>query len=189
MLSKGDILYHGSYAEVRTIDLAQCVPGKDFGKGFYLTSSYEQAQKFIRTSLRKAQAIGRVEPEQHYGYVSSFRLTSLEGLVVYDFPDADASWLRYVSVNRRPQLAEELFPTLDPLLREADVVIGKIANDTTNRVIATYLNGLYGEIGSARAEETAIALLLPERLEDQYCFRTKEAVAKLELVEVDRHDL
>ena len=30
---------------------------------------------------------------------------------------------------------------------------------------------------------------LPSRLKDQYCFRTKAAVATLSLVEVERHDL
>lgn len=39
-LSDGMLLYHGSYCEVKTPDLAKCAAFKDFGKGFYLTSLY-----------------------------------------------------------------------------------------------------------------------------------------------------
>ncbi len=43
-LTDGMLLYHGSYTEVRDIDLSRCNEGLDFGKGFYVTSSYEQAR-------------------------------------------------------------------------------------------------------------------------------------------------
>ena len=56
-LKDGMLLYHGSYAYVEEIDLAQCVEGKDFGKGFYLTSNPNQARSFIRSSIIKARNI------------------------------------------------------------------------------------------------------------------------------------
>lgn len=59
MLEDGMILYHGSYAPINKIDLSLCAQGKDFGKGFYLTENFEQAKKFIGTSLRKAKNIGK----------------------------------------------------------------------------------------------------------------------------------
>ena len=39
ILDKGLTFYHGSYTEVRNIDLDKSESGKDFGKGFYLTSN------------------------------------------------------------------------------------------------------------------------------------------------------
>ena len=39
----GLVLYHGSYCEVKAPDLAKCTKRKDFGQGFYLTTSKEQA--------------------------------------------------------------------------------------------------------------------------------------------------
>lgn len=60
MLEDGMILYHGSYAPINKIDLSLCAQGKDFGKGFYLTENFEQAKKFIGTSLRKAKNIGKI---------------------------------------------------------------------------------------------------------------------------------
>ena len=34
------LLYHGSYIGIPEIDLDRCFSGLDFGRGFYLTSSY-----------------------------------------------------------------------------------------------------------------------------------------------------
>ena len=45
-LKDGFVLYHGSYCEVKEPDLAKCAKRKDFGQGFYLTTSKDQA---IRT--------------------------------------------------------------------------------------------------------------------------------------------
>ena len=42
--------------------------------------------------------------------------------------------------------------------------------------------------GSERADRIAIELLEPERLKDQFCFRTSDAVASLEFIRGDRYD-
>ena len=44
-LEEGLVLYHGSYCVVENPDLEKCALYKDFGKGFYLTTSKEQADK------------------------------------------------------------------------------------------------------------------------------------------------
>lgn len=54
-LVDGLILYHGSYCEVSSPQLSKCAKRKDFGKGFYLTSSREQAVSFLKTSIIKAE--------------------------------------------------------------------------------------------------------------------------------------
>ena len=188
-LQDGMVLYHGSYAPIDSIDLARCAAGKDFGRGFYLTSDYEQARKFISTSLKKARQIRAAPHNCTRGYVSSFRFRTPEPpLNVCIFPTADQQWLWYVSANRRTELAPEFISRLDPALGMADVVIGKVANDATNPVIAAFLNGLYGPIESKAAADTAIGLLLPDRLKDQYCFLTQRAVDCLEPLEVICHE-
>ena len=53
------ILYHGSNVEIGAVDLSHCMPYKDFGRGFYLTTIFEQAEKMARrTALlwRKARS-------------------------------------------------------------------------------------------------------------------------------------
>jgi hypothetical protein len=32
-------VYHGSYIEIEKIELAKCLPQKDFGQGFYVTTA------------------------------------------------------------------------------------------------------------------------------------------------------
>ena len=46
-------IYHGSYCEVKEPDLAKCAKRKDFGQGFYLTTSkarvvqYQQVWRYM----------------------------------------------------------------------------------------------------------------------------------------------
>ncbi len=190
MLQDGLLLYHGSYAPVERIDLDRCQPGKDFGKGFYLTTDLQQAKGFIPSSLRKARALGAADASQRHGYVSAFRYKALEPAPsFYSLPDTDRQWLWFVALNRRRSLAEKLENRIAPELLSAEVVASKIANDTTNPVITTYLNGLYGPVEDDLSAQTAIRLLLPDRLKDQYCFLTENALAHLEFLEAVRYDI
>ncbi len=53
-LQDGMFLYHGSYIDISEIDLNCCFDGLDFGRGFYLTSSYDQAYNYVQLSVRNA---------------------------------------------------------------------------------------------------------------------------------------
>ena len=174
------ILYHGSYCEVREPDLTRCNPRKDFGRGFYLTTSLAQARAFSLVSLRKAQARAAVDGDQQWGVVSRFEADNdrISTLSLMHFPTADADWLRCVVAHRRSR-------TNDPLIGQyapCDIIWGKIANDDTNATITAYMAGLYGEPDSPRAIGTVISLLMPERLTDQLCFRTRGALDTLKFL-------
>lgn len=60
-LADGLILYHGSYCEVNEPKLEKCAKRKDFGKGFYLTTSREQAISFLKTAPVKAESGGKAK--------------------------------------------------------------------------------------------------------------------------------
>ena len=60
MMKNGMTLYHGSYIEVTNPDLSRCRDGKDFGRGFYLTSDKNQAKRFVSQSLTRAKQRGDV---------------------------------------------------------------------------------------------------------------------------------
>ena len=187
-LNDGMILYHGSYMAVEQIDLEKCSDGKDFGKGFYMTENEAQARKFIKTSLLKAKSAKQVPEEQNFGFVSAYRFhLSKERLNVCEFPETSKEWLWFISQNRRKKLAGDLMSLIAPELFEAEVIIGKIANDTTNPVLTTYLNGLYGKITSDRAINFAIEELMPYHLDDQFCFLSQNAVDCLEFVEAKKY--
>lgn len=46
------ILYHGTNLVIDQIDLSVYRPNKDFGKGFYLTTIEDQAQKMAKRVAR-----------------------------------------------------------------------------------------------------------------------------------------
>lgn len=177
-LTDGIILYHGSYCEIKKPDILQGERYKDFGQGFYLTSSKVQAEGFIKTSLKKALIKGRADASQNYGYVSSFRFKQDEGLNIRSFPSSDVDWLHCVVAHRRKNTLEHIVEGM----MKYDIIAGKIANDNTNATIAAYIAMAYGEIGSQSADEICIGLLLPERLQDQFCFRTAKATKQLSFI-------
>ena len=73
-IEDGMLLYHGSFTKVLQIDLNKCKRGKDFGRGFYVTSSYEQAQSFVPLSVMKQASEENLPKNTTYGYISEFRL-------------------------------------------------------------------------------------------------------------------
>ncbi|NHM16544.1 DUF3990 domain-containing protein [Eggerthellaceae bacterium zg-887] len=170
---EGLVLYHGSYADVREIDLERCAPGKDFGRGFYLTTDYDQAKSFVALSARKHRAESGESVKG--GYVSAFRLMRPEELLFHAFRKADERWLHFVAANRR----SDLFMPLLEDLSGCDVIAGKIANDQTARTLQLYVSEAFGKPGTEQADRLAVSALLPNRLSDQYCFRTEKAIGHL----------
>lgn len=161
-LSDNMFLYHGSYCEIKIPDLSKCANFKDFGKGFYLTSSKRQAESFINISLKKAKAQGVVSEEQTYGVISVFRYHPNRDIKEYVYQEADADWLHCVVGHRK----ENTFPMVVENMKKYDVIAGKIANDATNVTILAYLIGAYGIVGSEEADRLCIVRLIPERLND-----------------------
>ena len=100
-LKDGFVLYHGSYCEVKEPDLAKCAQRKDFGQGFYLTTSKEQAESFLRTSIAKAIATGTIEEGQKFGYISTFEFKLSENLETHIFENADVDWLHCIAAHRK----------------------------------------------------------------------------------------
>ena len=80
-----------------------------------------------------------------------------------------------------------MIPLITGKIFDAEIIIGKIANDTTNPVITAYLNGLYGDIKTEKAVYFAIEQLLPDHLSDHYCFLTEGAVSCLEFQEARKY--
>lgn len=177
-LQNGMIIYHGSFVEVKEPDLNKCAKYKDFGRGFYLTTSIKQANSFARLSTAKAIASRKIDSNQNYGVVSSFRVKHIESLKQIAYDSANREWLHcivgYRKRNTFNQVVEEV--------SEYDLISGKIANDLTNTTINAYMADTFGAIGSDRADEICIELLLPNRLEDQFCFRSTDSLNCLEYI-------
>lgn len=177
ILKAGIELYHASYTVVDKIDLSLCSSGKDFGKGFYVTTDYNQACRFMRTAIGKALKNLIPNVKENAGFVSIFEyeINDTENLNSYEFKSADKDWLHCVVAHRKSGILQDELSKW----QNFDIISGKIANDSTNQVLTAYINGFYGEIGSFEADETAINFLLPENLSNQICFRTEKSLSNL----------
>lgn len=154
-------IYHGSNVTVNEPKIIVSDRKLDFGSGFYLTSSYEQARRWAKlTTVRRRMGKETIT-------VFEFNEEALKRLDVLVFRKPDKEWLRYTANNRNNENAADNY----------DIVIGPVANDRTAPVIAAYFAGIYDEA------ET-IKRLLPQKLKDQYAFKTEAALAYLTLSEV-----
>ena len=184
-LEDGIILYHGSYCAVETPDLAKCAMYKDFGQGFYLTSSKEQAKSFAKISATKAKSKGLISYSEKFAYISFFKVSDVDSLKTYDFETADIEWLHNIVAHRR----YGAFPEIKKSMQDYDVISGKIANDDTNATIIAYMDNVFGKMGSEQADKMCISLLLPERLKDQFCFRSEKSISALEFLKSEKVSL
>ena len=153
-------LYHGSNIEVIEPQLMQRVRALDFGQAFYLTSDFEQASRWAKTSvLRRGEGQAVVS-------VYEFDDDAASHLRKLVFSEPDVEWLRYITRNRNGMLSEV----------DYDVVSGPVANDNTMPVLNLYFKGAY-------SEEEALRRLLPQRLRDQFALKTEAAIACLRFIE------
>jgi hypothetical protein len=169
-----DTLYHGSVAQVERIDLSRANPKRDFGAGFYTTSSYEQAVRFCRIVAKRT---GHTQ-----GIVNRYSYTENIELSVVRFKNAGLDWLDFVLYNRGYTLRPEN-------AHDEDLIIGPVANDQVGQTLNLLITGAYGDPDSKRAKDFALSLLMPENLVDQWVFKTTAAVDCLEYLGADEHGL
>ena len=161
-LEDGLILYHGSYCEVKEPDLNKCAKRKDFGQGFYLTTSKSQAKSFLKTSLAKAVVSGKADTKQNYGYISTFEFKISQGIKVHYFESANKEWLHCIAAHRKKQL----FTDVENQMSKYDIIVGEVGDDTTDYF--------------------CIKQLLPNKLKDQYCFKTEKAISCLKFIKGEK---
>lgn len=154
-------LYHGSNVEVKQPQILESDRKLDFGTGFYVTTSFEQAEKWAELTAKRRNKGKPVITVYEYNEAKERDLRILR------FSSPDSSWLRFVSANRKNE----------PIANNYDLIIGPVANDKTMPVISLYFTGVY-------TEEETIKRLLPQKLRDQYVFKTEKALSLLTVSEV-----
>ena len=146
-------LYHGSNIAVEKPRLIKSLRALDFGCGFYMTSDLDQAMKWSKlVTLRRRE--GAAVVSQY-----SFDEKQLDYLNVLSFGGPTAEWFHFVTANRKNEIMESSY----------DVIIGPVADDTTAAIINLVLDGFIDE-------KSAIERLLPQKLKDQYVFRSSRAI-------------
>lgn len=133
----------------------------DFGTGFYLTSSLEQAERWAElTTERRGEGKPTIT-------VYEFDETALDDFKMLRFEKANKKWLDFVVANRENTAVDQKW----------DVVIGPVANDRTMPVIRMFIAKVYTVAETLRR-------LLPQKLHDQYTFKTENALQYLKQEEV-----
>jgi hypothetical protein len=150
------ILYHGSNVEVPHPKILDKLRTLDFGAGFYLTSSRNQAEKWAKTVAKRRKTGTPILNIYEFGE------ELFKNLKVLRFDTANGEWLDFVVANRK-DLAQG---------KSYDLVIGPVANDSTLPVIDDYMDGRY-------TKQEAVERLMPQNLTDQYAFLTTDALRTL----------
>lgn len=145
------ILYHSSNVSVERPDTNFSRNYLDFGKGFYLTSLYEQAVKYAQRFMRRQQNAWLNTYELNYN-ADDWRVRIFEAY--------DREWLDFVSRCRAGEDDSDY-----------DIVIGGIAND---KVIQTLDRYFEGEL----SENDTLGLLKYEKPNNQYCIRSQKMLDK-----------
>ena len=156
------LLYHGSTMAVRKPIVSRGRGKTDFGKGFYTTTSREQAEKWAQI---KRDRIG----DEAHAIVSVFELDDAvlnnPAYHTRHFDGATAEWLDFVVGNRRGEIHHNF-----------DLIMGPVANDKLYATITLYENGILDA-------NAAIEQLNTHQLFDQLSFHTTKACKLLTFVE------
>ena len=158
-------LYHGSNADIETIDLTRGLRYKDFGKGFYVTPDRSTA---IRLAQKKARLFGGTATLITY---ELDEVALLSDLKVKRFPEkATVEWLMFVYDNRDRKNTTPI--------HDYDIVVGPIANDGVVLQLTNYREGIY-------TPEQVAKLLQDRYLDQQYYFGTVRALQFLHKINVE----
>ena len=140
------ILYHSSNVNVVFPDTKHSRDYLDFGKGFYLTTIREQAEKYAQRFLRRFNRAWLNSYEFQY---------NPEEWKILEFDSYDRRWLEFVSMCRAGKDESDY-----------DLIVGGIANDKVIQTLDRYF------IGELSVDET-LGLLKYEKSNNQYCIRSQ----------------
>ena len=154
-------LFHGSLerVEVPRIMPRELYRPLDFGTGFYTTTDFEQASRWVRIRLER-------NPNADIGFVTAYdfdeAFMASAGLNVKKYDGVSSEWLNFIAVNRLQGNVEHGF----------DIVIGPVANDRVYTVLNMFEGGFIDE-------EEAMKRMKAYRLADQVLFHTEKALQGL----------
>ena len=148
------IVYHGSSEIVKRPDIMHSYRGLDFGKGFYVTSVQEQAERWAK---RKSDLYGGRPIVNRY-----WMEDDIKGFKVKTFPEDMMEWIDFVCDCRDGGTDFQNY----------DVIIGKVANDKVFRVVDMYHSGIWDK-------QRALQEIKAYPNYDQIAFITQEAIDEL----------
>lgn len=155
-------LLHGSNIEIKEVDLSKCKSHNDFGRGFYLTPSWQRAWAMGRR--RVAFGGGTIVVNAFIFNVSEAQRNNLN---ILEFKNFSIAWARFVIVNRENK----------NINHDYDIVIGPVADAVFDSVLAQYKE----ECGEKYLEDNNLKKFIGSISQFglnyiQYCFCTQRAL-------------
>lgn len=153
------VLYHGSIDVVEKPEIRIPSRSLDYGSGFYTTTSYKQAEDWVKRKLNANNQAGYVN-------VYEFDENLIKSLNVLFFESPSEEWVDFVMNNRTNKDYDHNF----------DVVYGPVANDKVYAAFALYEGGIIDK-------QTLILELKAYKLVDQYLFHTEKSLMAIKFIE------
>lgn len=154
------ILYHGSIEIVVSPEIRPANRTLDYGNGFYTTTSYKQAEAWVRRRL------GEFQKDKGFVNIYEFDTEALQKLNSLIFNHPDEKWLDFVMANR----------TNREYTHDYDIVYGPVANDRVYAAFAIFEGGILDK-------QSLIRELKTYKLVDQYLFHTAESLKSIKFTE------
>lgn len=155
-------LYHGSIERVEFPEIREPNRTLDYGAGFYLTSSREQAENWVRRKFKGNVSIGWLNIYEYSVQAESF-------LSVLSFDGPDERWLDFVMANRMDK----------DFAHDYDIVKGPVANDRVYASFALYEAGLL-------SKQALISELKAYKLVNQILIHTEAALKAIRFINAEK---
>jgi hypothetical protein len=154
------IVYHGSFLEISKPDLKHSRATVDFGRGFYITPIYEQAEKWCGKFKRRGKE----------GIISQYILDedAFQILKTRQFDSYSEEWLDFILMCRSGKDDTDY-----------DIITGGVANDKVFNTVELFFDGLIDK-------SEAINRLKYEKPNMQICLRSEAALKMLEFKRSER---
>jgi len=152
------ILYHGTNVVFDKADLIHSKDRRDFGKGFYMTTRYEQAKEWAYNMYIRYGGVGV--------YVMKYKLYLHPDLNIKVFRGLTHEWLNMIKDNR----------ILGGVQHGYDIVIGPLAGDNTMRTVAFYVAGIY-------TDKVTLEKLKTCKADDQVSIHSVKGMSCLEFID------
>lgn len=158
-------LYHGSNITVDHPEVAKGKPFKDFGQGFYLSDTIEQA---IEMAQRVVERVGSGQTPIVSTFEFDDSVMTDGSLKVKRFETYTEEWAEFVLRNRDRKTPQPY--------HDYDIVYGPIADDGVVRQMRRF------EMGDITLKELMQELKYPPKITFQYFFGSERALEKLKFL-------
>lgn len=148
------IVYHGSTEVIQKPDVIHSKKYLDFGKGFYVTSFENQANRWAVRKAMRQQKTAVVNVYEMLEDWKDFRVISFE--------KENEKWLDFVCACRKGE----------PINEKYDIVIGSVADDDVFKTVDMYFRGLWDK-------KKVLEELTYYKMNDQICIVKQQTLDQL----------